>query len=396
MYSIAVVAYEASIELAKEKGAFYLFNADEYLATGTFASTLPKHVRDGIREHGIRNSHLLSIAPTGTISLLAGNVSSGIEPIFAAEYTRKVLQADGSKTEQKVVDYAVALWRELGNTGLPPAYTDAQSLSPSGHVLMQAVCQEWVDTSISKTTNLPKDISFEDFQGVYQLAYDMGCKGCTTYRPNDITGSVLSVETPQPESEVMPIDRGPPIQITLDASPGLTAGALTARPQALRGTTYKIKMGSAPATYVTINDINDDWANEVPFELFLSGKDVTHHAWMAALSRMISAIFRRGGDVAFVVEELRSIHDPKGGAFIGGKYVPSLPAAIGDVIAQHMGEAASHLGEVVPDEVAPSLTAQLEKMARWAGVTCPKCQSYNVKVESGCVTCLDCGHSTCG
>ena len=392
MKIIAVAAYEASLELAKEKGAFPLFNADEYLTKGTFASTLPKYIRDGIRKCGIRNSHLLSIAPTGTISLLAGNVSSGIEPIFAAEYTRKVLQKDGSKTEQKVVDYAVAEWRslpfityEIGtvpNRMLPPGYVDAQSLSPSGHVLMQAVCQEWVDTSISKTINLPEDISFEAFQGVYQLAYDMGCKGCTTYRPNAVTGSVLSVDPPQAESEVMPVGREPPnIQNTLEASPGLTAGALTPRPQTLTGKTYKVKMGSAPATYVTINDIINNWGSDEPFELFLSGKDVAHHAWMAALSRMISAIFRRGGDVSFVVEELRSIHDPKGGAFIGGKYVPSLPAAIGDVIAQHLGDVTPG---AAPAEVAPH------------GSLCPRCQSYHTKTEGGCVTCLDCGHSTCG
>ncbi len=151
-------------------------------------------VREAIRAHGIRNALLTSIAPTGTISLYAGNVSSGIEPVFAYAYTRKVLQKDGTRTEEEVVDYAVQLWRDrMGDAPLPDHFVNAQTLAPLDHVRMQAAAQKWVDSSISKTINCPEDISFDDFKDVYMAAWDSGCKGCTTYRPNAVTGSVLSV-----------------------------------------------------------------------------------------------------------------------------------------------------------------------------------------------------------
>lgn len=201
-------AYRASVELAREKGAFPLFDADQYLAPGTHASKLPLGIQDDIREFGIRNALLTSIAPTGTISLYAGNVSSGVEPIFALSYMRKVLNPDGSHFEELVEDYAVAAYREFyqdnirepgdmefdPDRDLPDYFVTAQTLTPEDHVRMQAAVQKHVDSSISKTINCPEDISFEDFKNVYELAYSTGCKGCTTYRPNDITGSVLSVD----------------------------------------------------------------------------------------------------------------------------------------------------------------------------------------------------------
>ena len=322
---IARTAYQTSVKLAQEKGAFPAFDATGYLTDGTFAYALPRDLRDQIVSYGIRNSHLLSIAPTGTISLLAGNVSSGIEPIFAAQYTRKVLQPDGSKSEETVEDYAMALWREQGNDGFPPAYEDVRTLAPEAHLLMQAEVQKHVDTSISKTINLPESISFEDFEQVYRRAYDLGCKGCTTYRPNAVTGSVLSAEAPTLPAEV-------PEPVPASAQP-VAMAAVPPRATVLSGRTYKVKLGDDPALYVTIN--ND--AAGKPFEIFFNGKDVAHHAWASALSRMISAVFRRGGDVAFIPDELRSIHDPVGGGWIDGKRVPSMPAAIGDVIAEHLG-----------------------------------------------------------
>lgn len=185
---IAHTAYSASIDLAKEKGAFPLFNPDRYEA-----DTVPE-LAEEIRKHGIRNGLLTSIAPTGTISLYAGNVSSGIEPIFALSYRRKVLLPDGSHHEEDVVDYAVADYRAKSNSKeLPAHFVTAQDLPVEAHVRMQAAAQKFVDNAISKTINCPADISFEAFKEVYMQAYDMGCKGCTTYRPNDITGSVLSV-----------------------------------------------------------------------------------------------------------------------------------------------------------------------------------------------------------
>ncbi len=191
--AIARAAYLASVDLAKEKGAFPLFDAEEFLKSGTMQA-MDEDVRAAVRAYGIRNALLTSIAPTGTISLYAGNVSSGIEPVFAYSYTRKVLQRDGSRTEEEVVDYAVQMWREkFGDKELPDHFVNAQTLAPLEHVKMQAAAQKWIDSSISKTINCPADISFEAFKDVYMEAWDTGCKGCTTYRPNDVTGSVLSV-----------------------------------------------------------------------------------------------------------------------------------------------------------------------------------------------------------
>lgn len=189
---IAQTAYRASIDLAKEKGAFPLFDADKFLASGNMQN-MPEDIRNDIRQYGIRNALLTSIAPTGTISLYAGNVSSGIEPIFALSYERKVMQKDGSKITEVVEDYGVTKWkREKPGVALPKSFVTAQTLAPNAHVRMQAAAQRWIDSSISKTINVPEDINFDDFKQVYMDAYDSGCKGCTTYRPNDVTGSVLT------------------------------------------------------------------------------------------------------------------------------------------------------------------------------------------------------------
>ena len=191
---VARESYLASIDLSIEKGAFPLFDADQYLASGNMIG-MDQDIRDMISAHGIRNALLTSIAPTGTISLYAGNVSSGIEPIFALEYERKVLQKDGSKVTETVRDYAVDKWnRARPGEPLPSSFVTAQTLKPIDHVRMQAAAQRWVDSSISKTINCPEDISFDDFKDVYLQAWELGCKGCTTYRPNDVTGSVLSVK----------------------------------------------------------------------------------------------------------------------------------------------------------------------------------------------------------
>src|SRR5262249_3920782 len=189
------LSYLASADIAAEKGSFPLYERARYLA-GDTVKALPEEVRSAIGRYGIRNALLNSIAPTGTISLLADNVSSGIEPVFAFSFVRHVLQPDGSKREEAVEDHAMRAWHVLkGNEPSPPdVFVDAQTLTPADHLAMQAAAQDYVDSSISKTINLPRDISFEAFQGVYEEAYATGCKGCTTYRPNDVTGAVLEVK----------------------------------------------------------------------------------------------------------------------------------------------------------------------------------------------------------
>ena len=385
LHAIARAAYLASVELAKEKGTFPLFDADPFLASDAMMQ-MDEDVRDQIRTHGIRNALLTSIAPTGTISLYAGNVSSGIEPVFAYAYTRKVLQKDGTRTEEEVVDYAVQMWRDkYGDADLPDYFVNAQTLAPLDHVKMQAAAQKWIDSSISKTINCPEDISFDDFQDVYMQAYETGCKGCTTYRPNDVTGSVLSVSE---SSEAAPeADQG--ADVIYMAEP-------LDRPQALEGNTYKLKWpDSEHAIYVTVNDviIND---HRRPFEVFINSKNMEHFAWTVALTRMISAVFRRGGDVSFVVEELKAVFDPRGGAWVQGKYIPSILAAIGSVLEQHMIAIGFLEGEGMGLKEDPKAGQQVVNLNENRGKACPSCGQFDMQMVEGCMTCRSCGHSKCG
>jgi ribonucleoside-diphosphate reductase alpha chain len=379
MRAIARAAYLASVDLAREKGPFPLFDAEKFLASGTLVH-MDADVRDAIRAHGIRNALLTSIAPTGTISLYAGNVSSGIEPVFAYAYTRKVLQKDGSRTEEEVVDYAVRLWREtFGDAPLPDHFVNAQTLPPLDHVRMQAAAQRWVDSSISKTINCPEDISFNDFKDLYLAAWDQGCKGCTTYRPNAVTGSVLSVaENPKPPE---PSPGGAEVVYLSDPLD---------RPAALDGQTYKLKWpGSEHALYVTINDVVIA-GHRRPFEVFINSKNMEHFAWTVALTRMISAVFRRGGDVSFVVEELKAVFDPRGGAWIEGKYIPSILAAIGGVIENHLIAIGFIGGEGMGLKADPKAAAPTPARA------CSSCGSFDLRMIEGCLTCASCGFSKCG
>ncbi|MCC5984553.1 MAG: adenosylcobalamin-dependent ribonucleoside-diphosphate reductase [Rhodobacteraceae bacterium] len=385
MHAIARAAYLASVDLAREKGPFPLFDAAAFLASGTMQG-MDADVRDAIRAHGIRNALLTSVAPTGTISLYAGNVSSGIEPVFAYEYTRKVLQKDGARTEEKVEDYAVRLWRQMhADAPLPAYFVSAQTLAPMDHVRMQAAAQKWVDSSISKTINCPEDISFDDFKDVYLAAWDMGCKGCTTYRPNDVTGSVLSVSE---SSDTAP-----------QADQGADVVYLSTpfdRPEALEGHTYKLKWpGSEHAIYVTINDtvIN---GHRRPFEIFINSKNMEHFAWTVALTRMISAVFRRGGDVSFVVEELKAVFDPRGGAWVEGRYIPSILAAIGGVIEQHLVRIGFIEGAGLGLKSDPQALRKVVGEEGPRGAPCPACSAYEMVMIEGCMTCRACGHSKCG
>jgi ribonucleoside-diphosphate reductase alpha chain len=193
MRHICNAAYCSSIELAKEKGEFLHFERDKYLQSA-FIRGLPADIQEGIAMYGIRNSHLLAIAPTGTISLLAGNVSSGVEPIFAVSYARKLLAEDGSAKEFALTDYAFNLWRSSGGAvnQLPKGFVSVEELPLRAHLEMQAALQPFIDNAISKTINVPRDYPFSEFRQIYDLAYDRGLKGCTTFRPNPVTGTVLS------------------------------------------------------------------------------------------------------------------------------------------------------------------------------------------------------------
>ena len=374
LHQIARAAYLASVQLAKEKGAFPLFEAEPFLASGAMEK-MDSDVRDAIRKDGIRNALLTSIAPTGTISLYAGNVSSGIEPVFAYAYTRKVLQKDGSRSEEEVVDYAVQMWRDkFGDAELPDYFVNAQTLAPADHVKMQAAAQNWIDSSISKTINCPEDISFDAFKDVYLQAYELGCKGCTTYRPNAVTGSVLSVS--EASDEAPESDQGADV---------IYMSEPLDRPAALDGQTYKLKWpDSEHAIYLTVNDVVIN-GHRRPFEVFINSKNMEHYAWTVALTRMISAVFRRGGDVSFVVEELKAVFDPRGGAWIKGKYIPSILAAIGGGIEQHMIAIGFLEGEGLGLKQDPQ--SQVVNLDGGKGKACPSCGQYDLRMVEGCMTC---------
>jgi ribonucleoside-diphosphate reductase alpha chain len=389
MRKIQHAAYRASVELAKEKGPFPLFEAEKYLASPTIQDLDPD-LQDAIREHGIRNALLTSIAPTGTISLYAGNVSSGIEPVFAYSYRRKITLDDGSKAEEEVVDYAVQMYRDMfgitDDADLPEYFVSAQTLAPLDHVRMQAAAQKWVDSSISKTVNVPEDIPFEDFKAVYEEAYRSGCKGCTTYRPNDITGSVLSVEpAKKPETSA---EAAAPIA---EPNPPMP------RDPVLEGRTYKIRWpGATHAYYLTVNDAVDEAGGRRPFEVFVNTQNTHDADMMSALTRMISAVFRRGGDVSFVAEELSQIVNPQGGHWVEGRYVPSLVSLIGAKLFEHL----EAIGFLAPRAAAPSpVAAEPVPDLRPAKRSRPGCETpdaCDLVMESGCEKCISCGWSKCG
>ncbi len=442
MATIERAAYLASAELAREKGAFPLFDTAGFLASPNVARLAPD-VRDAIARHGIRNGCLTSIAPTGTISLLAGNVSSGIEPIFDLSYTRRIRQAGNAVREEQVEDYAHAVFRQLRgpNAALPATLVTTAKLTPHEHLAMQAAVQAHVDSSISKTINCPEAMPFAAFKGIYQQAYDLGLKGCTTFRPNAVTGSVL-VPAPalvaaradadawgQPPGPGMdanspgsgqrfdpmaapvslpetPRTATPPARAIAEAGADLaleSAGIVymsrpLEREQALPGFTYKLKWGGSDhAIYITINDIERDGRRR-PFEIFINTKNLEHYAWTVALTRMISAVFRRGGDVTFVVDELKAIFDPQGGQWMDGRYVPSLLAAIGEIIEAHMRRTGFLVATNAPagsSVAAIGAFAEAVGGAAHAAKRCPRCISGTLVLDSGCWLCKNCGYSKC-
>jgi ribonucleoside-diphosphate reductase alpha chain len=326
---------------------------------------------------------------------------------------------------------------------------------------MQAAAQPWVDSSISKTINVPADIDFESFKDVYTQAYATGCKGCTTYRPNAVTGSVLSVTEPEPQKfdtfgdalkhhlamssntaaavarasgvshdvlkklmsghsrstsaenalrianafgmdldefmlkanqpDVVSRDGAEPLQPHGDV---IYMSEPLDRPAALEGHTYKVKWpDSEHALYITINDIVLA-GHRRPFEVFINSKNMEHFAWTVALTRMISAVFRRGGDVSFVVEELKAVFDPRGGAWMNGKYVPSILAAIGGVIERHMISIGFIAGEGMGLKSDPQ--AEVVNLGHKPGPACSSCGQYDMRMAEGCLTCNSCGYSKCG
>jgi ribonucleoside-diphosphate reductase alpha chain len=412
MAAISRAAYMASAELAREKGAFPLFDSARYLERPHIAA-LDGDVRKAIGKHGIRNGCLTSIAPTGTISLFAGNVSSGIEPVFDFLLHRRILDASGAARDEMLEDFAHALYRQSGGdvAALPDAFVSSGDLTPGEHLRMQAAVQQYVDSSISKTINCSADISFETFMSIYREAYGLGLKGCTTYRPNAVTGAILSpVTVAHPEAIPVQAAVAPVTSVPTASAARTISGDIVylskplERAPVLSGATYKLRWpDSDHALYITINDIETEGGDpgqpvrKRPFEIFINTRNLEHYAWTVALTRMISAVFRRGGDVAFVAEELKAVFDPQGGRFIGGRYVPSLLAAIGDVIETHLRS----IGFLAPsdfesnDVATPAVREAEDARKEASGRVCQRCGQATLIRREGCWDCSNCGFSRC-
>lgn len=382
-------AYATSAKLAEERGPFPLFSSQ--FEQGEFVKRLNPEIRELIGKHGIRNGVLMSIAPTGTTSIVAGNVSSGIEPVFDYAYSRRKLNPDG-KTFNTYMSYDYGYYAYCERTGLdpaskvqlPPHFNTAHDLTVDEHLNMQAAVQEFIDASISKTINCPVEMTFEEFKSVYTKAYDLGLKGCTTYRPdpNSGRGAVLTSATTEP---------------TVAPTPPMVSDCV---PMAdiLEGRRYRVKWPQLQAAfYVVINDYVDAAGQRRPFEMLVTTKSAQHDEWMKAITLLVTAIFRREGDPSFIVDELKQVHSAAGGAWINKKYTGSIIAAIGRVIEEHLiwlgllessEPPAEKQSQIAPKEEVP--------LIQIAGGVCSKCMAPAVIRKEGCFVCGNCGDSSCG
>ncbi|MCB1988625.1 MAG: adenosylcobalamin-dependent ribonucleoside-diphosphate reductase, partial [Burkholderiaceae bacterium] len=316
-------AYGASVELAREKGAFPKFDADGYLAEGTFASRLPAALKKQIRQHGIRNSHLLSIAPTGTVSLaFADNASNGIEPPFSWMYKRKKREADGSMAEYAVEDHSWRLYRELGGdvSKLPEYFVSALEMSAQDHIAMMETVQPFVDTAISKTVNIPADYPYDDFKGLYLQAWRARLKGLATYRPNTILGSVLEVHaapeadektaTAAPESA--PVD---PMRTVIESRP---KGALSAVAEKVDYWTQEgQKRLYLIVSFLPVPNAEGTGMVDRAIEFFMPvGQSGESQQWVTSSMRLLS-LAARGGFLERALSDMRKVAWDRGPVRLG-------------------------------------------------------------------------------
>ncbi|HEU4851688.1 MAG TPA: adenosylcobalamin-dependent ribonucleoside-diphosphate reductase [Telluria sp.] len=413
-------AYAASVDLAKEKGAFPLFDAARYLQ-GRFVRRLPPELREQIATHGIRNSHLLSIAPTGTISLaFADNASNGIEPAYSWVYQRRKRMADNSVRVYEVADHAWRLYRHLGNdvsddARLPPQFVTALQMSALDHMRMVEAVQPFVDTAISKTVNVPEDYPYEQFRGLYTEAWRAGLKGLATYRPNPVTGNVLSVA----KAPARPPDDDPLLR-RFDRRPLGELESVTTKVE------YSTSEGKR-AVYLTVSFIHaegtldgEQVTIERPFEFFMPANQKTGgHQWVTSSMRLLSLVARAGGPIAKALADLREVVWEKGPVRCGyltredGTEVPvyhdSEVAAIAFMLQRILIRRGflDAYGNQVP---AAKLARQLQERsgaaplaggqphaATTAGVApsvaggkCPECGAYALHKVDGCTRCAEC------
>ncbi len=421
-------AYAASIELAKEKGAFPLLDRAKYLASG-FAGRLPEELRAGIAEHGIRNSHLLAIAPTGTISLaFADNASNGIEPAYAWTYSRKKREAGGAWREYEVEDHAYRLYRiGGGNVGkLPPEFVSALAISAIDHMRMVAAVAPYIDSAVSKTVNVPGDYPFEEFEELYLRAWECGLKGLATYRPNNVTGAVLSEKKEEPARASIP-DEDPLRKRFEDRPDG-----------ELEGVTGKIEYWTSEGkrkVYLTVNFAPVEGvldgkpvAIERPVEFFMPASQREGHQWITSNMRLLSMVARYGGDIAKALANMREVVWDKGPVRCGhvtkedGTLVPcyhdSEVAAVGyalqrmlyrrgfldvegnQVPVKALAREGARLGGEEPTlaDVAAVVAERPRAVQALASARkCPECGAKAYRKLDGCYRCENCGHAgDCG
>lgn len=401
-------AYAASVALAQEKGPFPRFDADGYLASGTFASRLPDALQQAIRAHGIRNSHLLSIAPTGTVSLaFADNASNGIEPAFSWVYRRKKRESDGSTTEYAVEDHAWRLYRELGGdvNALPEYFVSALDMSAASHIAMMEAVQPYVDTAISKTVNVPANIPYDDFKSLYQQAWLAGLKGLATYRPNSILGAVLETGSATAgaanPAATAPVD---PMRTVIESRP---KGALSAVAEKVEYWTQEgHKTLYIVVSFLPVPAADGDTTVDRAIEFFMPvGQSGESQQWITSSMRMLS-LAARGGFLERALSDMRKVAWDRGPVRLGthrkadGTHVPmwhdsevaAIAYAIQNILTRRSAAPASPVPvQQVPDTVGISMPLVM------AGKKCGECGAHAVIRKDGCDYCTQCGHlGTCG
>jgi ribonucleoside-diphosphate reductase alpha chain len=389
-------AYAASIELAKEKGAFPALDVKRYLEPGNFASRLDEPMKEAIRKHGIRNSHLLSIAPTGTVSLaFADNASNGIEPPFSWTYRRKKREADGSTSEYNVEDHAWRLYRSLGGdvAKLPPYFVSALEMSAGNHIAMMEAVQPFVDTAISKTVNVPAEYAYEDFKHLYHEAWRAGLKGLATYRPNSILGSVLDTGTAAPVvAAAAAVD---PMRAVIESRP---KGALSAVAEKIE---YWTQQGRQ-TLYLVVSFLPLPGGRERAIEFFMPvGQSGESQEWISASMRLLS-LAARGGFLDRALADMRKVAWDRGPVRLGtylksdGTQVPqwhdsevaAVAFAIQNLIASRAG---TSITPAATDDTPAGPPLAI------AGAKCPECGAHAMIRKDGCDWCTQCGHlGACG
>ena len=418
-------SYRASIDLAKEKGAFPLFNAEPYLASG-FAKRLPEDIRADIAEYGMRNSHLLSIAPTGTITLaFADNASNGIEPAFSWTYDRKKRMGDGSFKHYEVEDHAFRVYREMGGdvSNLPDYFVTALQLPATEHKKMLEVVQPFIDSSISKTVNVPEHYPYADFKNLYLEAWKAGLKGIATYRPNATLGSVLSVAGPSVEGEtaqVVPQDDDP-LRKQFDHRPSGDLDGIT------RKVEYIVLGSGKRKVYLTVNFMpvtgvvgGKEVTINRPVEFFMpAGQKDQDQQWQTAAMILLSLIGRGNPSVKDALQALRDVPHTLGPVRYGehdkedGTKMPvthdSEVATVGYALQQMLYKhgfldadgnqipvpvlAARYvrpgLGEALSEDIEPEVTNAQPSIG--TGKRCPSCRNFSYHKRDGCSICSECG-----